>query len=249
MKTTVLMVILAALYSCEGSLFGEKGNGISVRKEIEAKSFDRISIPSFVDVRYTQTTSEHSITLTCDENLAGFYAIEVKDGALVVDTKNVILNTKADTYVTVCSPVLYEVNLSGSGDLETDSPVTTDGEFKVRLSGSSDADIADITAASVEVSLTGSGDAEFGNIIAQTAEFRTSGSGDIEADAVTAEAISVKTTGSGDCTIGCKDAGTLSVQISGSGDVTLRGTARALIDISNSGSGDFDMSGLTLSGK
>lgn len=223
------MIILAALCSCEGSLFGEKGNGISVRKEIEAQSFDRISIPSFVDVRYTQTTSEHSITLTCDENLAGFYAIEVKDGTLVVDTRNVILNTKADTYVTVCSPVLYEVSLSGSGDLEIDSPVTTDGEFKVRLSGS--------------------GDAEFGSIIAQSAEFKTSGSGDIDADAVTAEAISVKTTGSGDCTIGCKDAGTLSVQISGSGDVTLRGTARALINISNTGSGDFNMSGLTLSGK
>ena len=244
-----LFIAATTLLSCEGILSGEKGNGVSVVKEIQVGEFDRISIPSFVDVRYTQTTGEQSVTLTCDENLAEHYVVEVRDGALVVGTENVTLRTKAETYVTVCYPALCGVRLSGSGDLDIDGPVVTEREFTVSVSGSGGADIAGITAASTKVSLSGSGDAEIGSIEASSAEFKTSGSGDIEAESVTAESISVKTTGSGDCTIGCKDAGTLSVHLSGSGDITVRGTARALVNISDTGSGDFDMSGLTLSGK
>lgn len=242
-------VTTTILLSCDGNLFGERGNGVSVVKEIQVGDFDMISIPSFVDVRYTQTAGEQSVTLTCDENLAGHYVIEVKDGVLVVETRNVILNAKTDTYVTVSSPILRGVKLSGSGDLDIDGPVVTEGDFTVSISGSGGADITGMTASSVSISLTGSGDADIDELYASAAEFKTSGSGDIEADAVTAESISVKTTGSGDCTIGCKNSGTLSIQISGSGDVTLRGTARALVNISDTGSGDFDMSGLTLSGK
>lgn len=248
MKIVALaLTAIIGFCSCEAGIFGEIGNGVSLTQEIEVGEFDRISIPDFVDVYYTQSSDQQCVTLTCDENLTEYYHIEVKDGELIVYCKGSFYN-KIDTYLTVCSSSLKGVKLSGSGDLYIEEALTTEDDFTIETSGSGDVDIASMTASSTIVSLTGSGDARIGSMTVSSAEFKSSGSGDIEADEVTAESISIKTTGSGDCSLCCKDSGTLSVQISGSGDVTLRGTARALINISQTGSGDFNMSGLTLSG-
>lgn len=249
MKRIILAIaVTLGLCACEAGLFGEVGNGVSLTQEIEVGDFDRISIPDFVDVYYTQTSDDQCVTLTCDENLFKYYHIEVKDGELIVDCKRSFYN-KIDTYLTVCSSSLKGVKLSGSGDLYIEEALTTEDDFTIETSGSGDVDIASMTASSTIVNLTGSGDARIGSMTVSSAEFKSSGSGDIEADEVKAESISIKTTGSGDCFLCCKDSGTLSVQISGSGDVILRGTARALINISQTGSGDFNMSDLTLSGK
>ena len=249
MKRIILAIaVTLGLCACEAGLFGEVGNGVSMTQEIEVGDFDRISIPDFVDVYYTQDSDQQCVTLTCDENLFEYYHIEVKDGELIVYCKRSFYN-KIDTYLTVCSSSLKGVKLSGSGDLYIEEALTTEDDFTIETSGSGDVDIASMTASSTIVSLTGSGDARIGSMTVSSAEFKSSGSGDIEADEVKAESISIKTTGSGDCFLCCKDSGTLSVQISGSGDVILRGTARALINISQTGSGDFNMSDLTLSGK
>lgn len=249
MKRIILAIaVTLGLCACKSGLFGEVGNGVSMTQEIEVGDFDRISIPDFVDVYYTQSSDQQCVTLTCDENLFEYYHIEVKDGELIVYCKGSFYN-KIDTYLTVCSSSLKGVKLSGSGDLYIEEALTTEDDFTIETSGSGDVDIASMTASSTIVSLTGSGDARIGSMTVSSAEFKSSGSGDIGADEVKAESISIKTTGSGDCSLCCKDSGTLSVQISGSGDVILRGTARALINISQTGSGEFNMSGLTLSGK
>ena len=249
MKRIILAIAATlGLSACEAGLFGEVGNGVSMTQEIEVGDFDRISIPSFVDVYYTQSSEQQSISLTCDENLTEYYKIQVRDGELIVDCRRSFYN-KIDTYVTVYSPVLNGVKLSGSGDLYIDEALTAEDIFTLEVNGSGDADITKITAGSVTTSLSGSGDVEIEQIEAESATFRSSGSGDIEVDNLTAESINVATTGSGDCTLKCKDAGTLNIQISGSGDITVSGTARAIVNISTTGSGDFNMNRLTLSGK
>ena len=246
----IFIAVLIAAMACESGLFGEKGNGVSVTQEIEVGDFSCIDIPDFVDVRYTQTTDGQSVTLTCDGNLTEYFAIKVEDGVLGVKTKpSLSLITKTDTYVTVCSPVLTGVDLSGSGDLYINGPLSTEGNFSADLSGSGDLKVdGHITAEGISIQLSGSGDASVAGMAATDAEFETSGSGDINARPVTAEKVSVSSSGSGDCTLGLQDSGSLDIQLSGSGDVTLSGTARAIISISQTGSGDFDMRGLSLSG-
>lgn len=248
-RIALVIAAIISLSACEANIFGEKGNGISVNQEINTDEFNKISINSFVDVYYTQTTGEQSITLTCDENLIEYYKVEVRDGELVVDCKNAILNHKVDTYINVCSPTLHGVTVSGSGDLHIDESITVEKDFSLKLSGSGDADIAGINAESATVSISGSGDVEIDNMKVESAQINNSGSGDVEIDHLTAEIIKVTTTGSGDCTLGCKDSGSLDIQISGSGDITLSGSARAIVNISTTGSGNFNMSHLTLSGK
>lgn len=229
MKIVALaLTAIIGFCSCEAGIFGEIGNGVSLTQEIEVGEFDRISIPSFVDVYYTQISGEQSVTLTCDENLFKHYKIEVRDGKLVADCENFCRN-KIDTYLTVCSTVLNEVKLSGSGDLHIEDTLKTEDNFTIEVNGS--------------------GDVEIDNLQVESATIRNSGSGDIEADNMTAESIKISTSGSGDCTLECKDSGTLDIKISGSGDVNISGTARAIVNISQTGSGDLNMSGLTLSGK
>ena len=227
-RVTLALIAIIGLCSCETGIFGEIGNGVSLTQEIEVGEFDRISIPSFVDVYYTQTSGEQSVTLTCDENLFKHYKIEVRDGKLVADCENFCRN-KIDTYLTVCSTVLNEVKLSGSGDLHIEDTLKTEDNFTIEVNGS--------------------GDVEIDNLQVESATIRNSGSGDIEVDNMTAENIKISTSGSGDCTLECKDSGTLDIKISGSGDVNISGTARAIINISQTGSGDFNMSDLSLSGK
>ena len=101
MKRIILAIAaILGLSACEAGLYGELGNGVSMTQEIEVGDFDRISIPSFVDVYYTQSSEQQSVSLTCDENLTEYYKIQVRDGELIVDCRRSFYN-KIDTYVTV----------------------------------------------------------------------------------------------------------------------------------------------------
>ena len=235
--------------SCIWDVVGEVGNGVSVDTAIEVPEFSSISVPSSIDVYYVQTPSGQDITLTCDENLVEFYLIKVENGALVVTTKpGVSVRPKVDTYLTVYSPTLEAVKLSGSGDMFIGSPITAKGLFDIRISGSGDVKAEEIiNCHSFSARTSGSGDAFVAGVLSATAaEFRSSGSGNLTSNGVTAENVLVALSGSGDCKLNCKGAGIVSVKISGSGDCTLTGTAASLAGISISGSGDLDVSGLVV---
>ena len=243
------LAAIVAFCSCVWDVAGETGNGVSVQTEITVTDFSAISVPSSIDVFYTQTPGGQSLTLTCDENLVEFYLIKVEDGTLVVTTKpGVSVRSKVKTYLTVNSPVLEAVKLSGSGDMHIGSPVTAIGSFEIKISGSGDVMAEDIIQCrSFSARTSGSGDAFVAGVLsATTAEFRSTGSGDLTSNGVTAEDVSVALFGSGDCTLNCKGVGTVSVKISGSGDCTLTGTAATLANIDISGSGDFNMRGLAV---
>lgn len=227
------------------------GNGVSAETQIEVGEFNAISVPSFIDVYYTQTPGEQSITLTCDENLVEYFVIEVEEGVLKVRNKPApIICPKAKTFLAVSSPALNQVKLSGSGNFKITSPIQVDGDFAVKLSGSGDFDAAGaIQCVDFAASTSGSGDAEIKAISAASASFKSSGSGDLESRGITAEEITIVLSGSGDCELECKDAGTIDAKLSGSGDAILSGSARAIVNISDSGSGRFDMNRLTITGK
>ena len=246
-KNALILIATLALTSCMG-IFGEPGNGVSVQQAIEVGEFDSISVPSSIDVYYTQTPGEQSLTLTCDENLVDYYNIVVEERALKVKTKpNVNVRPKAKTFLTVNSPTLSGLKLSGSGDVFTDGPIVTDGDFTISISGSGDCKANGIIqCAKFSAHTSGSGDTFLAGIVAETAGFKDTGSGDIKSTGVTAENISIDLSGSGDCSLECKDAGIISVKISGSGDVTLTGNAKSLGNLSLTGSGNINVSGLSM---
>ena len=250
MKKLAILVVTAVVVfsSCIWDVLGEAGNGVSVDTAIEVPEFNSISVPSSVDVYYVQTPMKQSLTLTCDENLVEFFLINVEDGALVISTKpGVSIRPKVDTYLTVYSPTLEAVKLSGSGDVHIGSPIVSEGDFAIRISGSGDVETSGtVSCRNFSARTSGSGDAFVAGVTAASAEFKSSGSGDLESDSVTAEEVSVALSGSGDCELVCRNAGIVQVRISGSGDCTLSGSAATLANLSLSGSGDLDVSRLVV---
>ena len=248
MKRILLFVAALALSAC--SLVGVNyliGNGVLVDTNIEVGEFDSISSRCSLDINYAQSYTSQSVILTCDENLVEVFDIRVEDGVLIVDTKRgASYSTKSKIFVTITSPKLSSVKLSGSGDCDITSPVTAEGDFTFKVSGSGDIE-ADgvITCKGFTSTVSGSGNVEVAGVVAEAAYFKDSGSGDIEVDSLTAADISVKMSGSGDITLNCKDAGFITADLSGSGDLILSGRARHL-QSNTSGSGHVRSTDLSI---
>ncbi|MBP5720547.1 MAG: DUF2807 domain-containing protein [Bacteroidales bacterium] len=200
-KIALILVAAVAMVSCLDVL-GESGNGVSVQQVIEVGEFDSVSVPSFIDVYYTQTPGAQSLTLTCDENLVTYYAIVVENGTLKVKTKpNVSIRSKAKTFLTVNSPTLNELRLSGSGDVFIDGPIVADKDFSVSISGSGDINSTGVTADNISISLSGSGDCSLECKDAGVISVKISGSGDVTLKGNARSLGNISLTGSGDLNV------------------------------------------------
>lgn len=248
-RLLILAVAAVAVISClHLNITVETGNGVPVQTTLQLGEFESLSLPSMIDVVYTQTPGEQSVTFTCDENLADYYQIRVENKVLVADTKPglISLTPRVRTVVTVNSPVMKGVKVSGSGDCTINGPLTTGDSFSLNISGSGDISVnGQVECESLSVSTSGSGDIGISSVVSGTAQFRSSGSGDIGIDAVTADNIKASTTGSGDIYLVCKDAGAIDATTSGSGSIYLSGRALSLRS-NSTGSGKVDASGLNL---
>lgn len=242
------VIAAAALSSC--SLIGltyVTGNGVSADTLIEVGKFDAVSSEGSIGVICSQSEGETSVVLTCDENLAEFYQIEVIDGTLRVKTKPMTsLSHKVKSYVTITTPKLNGISVSGSGKCQITGPVTSDGDVSFKVSGSG-AIYADgiIKCKDFSLKLSGSGAAHIAGVKAGTALFKTTGSGAIHADDITVERATATSSGSGSLHLYFKDAGSIDVSLSGSGSAHLSGNARSLKS-NTTGSGRVDAKDLSL---
>lgn len=246
MKKLLLLAALVALASCQ-LLDINVGNGVSVNTEINAGEFDSISSQCSLDIIYTQKEGEPRLTLTCDENLVEYYTIEVEDGTLVVDVKwGTSVRPKVKSYLTINSPKLNGISVSGSGKCQVTSPVACNGDFSLKVSGSGSIHAEGmVDCQNFSSSISGSGKINASGVLADDATFRCSGSGSTHIDYLTADSISAKISGSGGIYLVCKDAGDIDVSISGSGSVHLSGNARSLKS-NTSGSGRVDSKDLNV---
>lgn len=248
-RLLIIIAAMLALTSCIAiNIAVETGNGVPVTTEISAGDFDALSIPSSIDVIYTQTPGQQSLTFTCDQNLLEYYDIRVEDKTLIVSTKRgvVALNPRVKTFLKVNNPALNSVKISGSGDCAINSPIAAGGAFTLNISGSGDIEInGPVDCKTFKATTSGSGDIEVMAVVSQEAEVRSSGSGDIEIDSITADSIKASTTGSGDISLACNHAGDIDASTSGSGSIILSGTAHSL-NQKSSGSGRVDARNLFL---
>lgn len=237
---------LAALVSCQ-FLDIEVGNNVSVDTEINVGAFDSISDECSLNVIYTQAPGEPSVVLTCDENLVGYYDIRVEGGTLVVDTKNnIIIRPKVKSYVTVTSPSLNGISVSGSGSCRVTNSMVSAGDVLFKVSGSGGIQSeGTVECQSFSSTISGSGRINLYGVLAGSARFKSSGSGSTKVGLLTADKISATLSGSGGTHLVCKDAGDIEVSISGSGSVRLSGNARSL-NSHSSGSGRVDSKNLIL---
>ena len=135
--------------------------------------------------------------------------------------------------VTVTLPVVENLRVNSSGDLQTEGTLTGD-DLNISLAGSGDVHVSAELTGTCSTGVAGSGDVKLSGRCA-THTVRLAGSGDIKAANMRATDVTVKLSGSGDIHVAAAEA--LTVTISGSGDVRYVGTpARLITNVKGSGS-------------
>lgn len=250
-RLAIILAAAAAAFSCTFNIniagTPVKGDGVIAEKSFEFDSFDAIRVAGALDVDYLQRDGKCSALLSTDENLLEEYTLEVEEGVLVISSRkgSIPMPTKG-TKVTVTSPCVSSIKLSGSGDCNIPDGLSSPGDFSFILSGSGDFYAYSVKCADFKAKVSGSGDIKAGSIEAESASFSVAGSGDISVDALTAEEVSVGIAGSGSADLGCRGAGDIDIDIAGSGRVNLKGSARSMTQ-HISGSGSVNARGLSLS--
>ena len=207
-----------------------EGNGSVTRETRMIVSFNKIENQGDFNVYYIYDTV-FRVVIEAESNLIPYIRTVVNGNTLEIDTRENLNNNYA-MKVTVHSPVLKAVTLSGSGIINTGS-VTSDN-FEVKLSGSG-LIYGDIVSHNFNLLISGSGEVDYAVTSINTkavisgsgkikltgestfADYLISGSGNIESYNLLLNECTAKISGSGNIYTNVSDY--LNVIISGSGSL------------------------------
>jgi len=235
MKSLKLMIpvvlILAAFTSCKKTLFNSiKGKGATVTEIRDLTGFNKISLSIDGDVNYVQD-SVYFVEISAQQNVLDVITTEISGGELKIDAKRWIRKHNG-IKISIHSPDLRAMDLSGSGNMESSSDISTP-DLELNISGSGNITLASVHTDQLEVTISGSGNIQVSGGAATNQKAKISGSGNVEMDNLTANESDAKISGSGSVTVWSVNH--LKATISGSGDVKYKGNP--IVDTSISGSG------------
>jgi hypothetical protein len=251
-KTLIISCVLAiSATSCLKDLVCISGNGIVEHQRRPAREFHRIENSTSAEVIYKKADSV-SISVLAETNIASHIVTETTNGVLEIRTEpgSVCFSHTQKPVITVTSPLVDDIVLTGSGGMIADS--LAGNSVSIQLTGSGDISAGVITYTDLSIIVTGSGDIDIvkaagedsgmritgsGDINikgeSDNGNLRISGSGDIHASDFLIMAATETISGSGD--IHTRVANTLTATISGSGNIYLKGNPVITQVISGSG--------------
>jgi hypothetical protein len=207
MKLRILMIILAStsLASCGGGGYLKAIPGPQKSDVRDIKPFHKlsVSVPAQVDIEVGSKKSD--VSLLGQEAVVGAVSSDLKDGTLVIDVKekNLDLNSKIPLQISVHSPNLDALNVSGAA--------------KVVIRG--------LKSDSFDMSATGACKAEAGG---QVTRLTISSSGACNLDFGKVESKFVKLISSGASTTKVDATDSLDIDVSGASKVRYRGNPKKL---------------------
>lgn len=235
MKINLIITLLVAFSatSCIKDLICIDGNGILETQPRETSDFTQLENSTIADVVYKKADSP-GITITAESNLLGHFVTETVNGNLKIrtDPSNACFNYIERPLITVTSPVLNKVILSGSGEIITD--VMSGNSVIIKLSGSGDFFTEVISCSDLSLILSGSGDININEAECLRTDFNLSGSGDINIKGSSDDA-TYRISGSGNINSGEFLVLTASETISGSGNIFTHVVTSLAATLSGSG--------------
>lgn len=206
-------------------------------------SFEKLSVPSFIDVEFT-TGAQQELSIYGADNVIQYVTLTVSNKTLTVSLQpDISIQGKTKLKVLITAPQLKEISITGSGDVDVRGLNTTlqhieiigSGDVEIdqlqvpsltaTVMGSGDVEIKNLRANTVNVNVSGSGDVEM-NGTAENATFTVNGSGDIDADKLIVSNLTAHVNGSGD--IECHADVSLTAAVNGSGDIEYRGKPQTI---------------------
>jgi hypothetical protein len=195
-------------------------------------SFDAIALRGSVKLVVSQGATASVQVQTDDPQQLAQLETTVEGNRLTIGFKRSVgWRDTGGATVTVVTPTLQAVTVSGSGDALIGALTTP--RLKVAVAGSGNIRLGSLQAEELGVSVSGSGDV--GGAQGQVAALNVSiaGSGDVMLAELKAAEAAVRIAGSGDAVVHA--AKTLRVSIAGSGDVRYSGDAAVSQSVAGSG--------------
>jgi len=217
-KINIMVFVLSVTTtSCIKDINCINGNGILETQPRNTSAFNHIVNSTEVDVIYKKADSS-SLTVVAESNLLEHIVTEIVNGKLEIrtDPRTLCLDYTKQPVITVTSPELKKIELSGSGALIADT--MSGNPNSIKLSGSGDILIGGISCNDLSVTLYGSGNIEITRGSCQDADILITGSGDIDIKGSSNNG-HLRITGSGNINSGQFTLVTANETISGSGNI------------------------------
>lgn len=206
-------VVLTFVAGC--SLFVARGSGKPATEPRNVSDFTAVALNGSGKLNIEQTGTE-SLSITADDNLLQYLTSEVRDGKLILGTRDATgVNPTTDIVYNLTIKTLNSISLSGSGTVEAKGIVTD--HLKTSLAGAGDF-IMSGQAVEHEVALSGSGKLEAASLESKVVKVSIMGSGNGVVAA--SEQLEVNVMGSGSVEYIGDPA--VSKNVMGSGSVTKR---------------------------
>jgi hypothetical protein len=235
MKTTklILFAIIVSVFSqsCKkGGPFGIRGKGSNITEIRNLSGFDRINLSIDDDVYYQQD-SVYFVEISAQANIMAVLKCEVQGTELKFEYRRKVWDHNK-VKITVHSPSLKAINLTGNGDITIQNSLNTE-TLDVNLSGSGSIYIPNLLSQNVTANLSGIGDFKIAGGVIKNETLIISGSGDIDALGAVAESALCKISGFGNIKVHVNES--LNAVISGFGDISYKGKPSVISDISGVG--------------
>lgn len=220
-------------FSCNITISGRRidGNGKIASDVRNVSSATKIKLTGDMDVIIN--TGNTGVKVETDENIIRYIKTEMDGEWLVIKTENNLnINTKNPVRVYITTPRITDVEVTGSGNVTTESKFDADNKIGFSITGSGNITF-NVNAPRVNANITGSGTL---HVAGETRDvsINLAGSGNYEGAELKAENAKVTIAGSGDANLFADQ--NLQVKIMGSGSVKYRGNASVDKQIMGSGS-------------
>ena len=252
-KYGLLLLMMLGLVSCKfASVDGTLSHKLSGEQTVERRQlsgFEQIEVIGSPTVYYQQADTT-SVSVCGPKELVSDIITEVSSGVLTIRNRgklgvvNFRFSNDDELYITVTSPDIVGVVVTGSGDFISEGHVDTD-QMNLRLKGSGDVRFSDIICDRCDIEVVGSGDVKIERLDTRSTSATLVGSGDINIRQQHVKTTDLSVRGSGDIDLtfgeGCE---AVNAELRGSGDIRLKGAVRQIRQ-SKHGSGDIDTDDLS----
>ena len=217
--------------------------GIDHTEVREVGHFRAVASSLPANVYYVQADKQE-VLVESTEELAPKVLTTVEDGILTLKLEPGRY-PKLVLRVTVSSPDIEKLSVSGSGNLFHKGVLHASGALTLKVSGSGDIATGEIDCRDFTAQCSGSGSLRVGTLACDDFDGQVSGSGTIHVGIVSCDDFEAGVSGSGGFTVNkLTSTGGASVRVSGSGDVVLKEAAvDGNMDLKTGGSGDITING------
>jgi len=195
------------------------GKGTQEKYTINVGEYNGIKVEGLCEIQYYAAPS-NTVTLEIQPNLREYFVVEVQNGVLIArTTKKISYNSGKSPVLTVSTPTLNSLIITGACTFKTIDKINTD-TFNLNISGAGEGK-AELDVNRLIASMSGAGSFELSGK-ADNAEIKFGGAVELKAFSLQISEASVIFSGAGALDISCSEK--LSIDASGAGSVKYKGS-------------------------